>query len=210
MIALYIILSIFALILILFLIPVSIIIEYDECFKLDIKYLFLKYHVLPSEEVEEEEKKEKEEVEKTEEEKPNSTLEKVKEFYKKQGFKNFVKIIKGICSIVFKSGKNLILGVKIKEFDVYVLVSDENAAESAIQYGKVCSVIYPLMSMVREVGKNVRCSIDLNYEEKSTTAKCSIKLQVIPLIVMKEAIKLIKQLIPYVKLVRPNKKGSSK
>ena len=162
MIALFIILAIVALIVILFCIKVSVTAVYDETFSLDIKWLFIKLRIYP----EDEEKKAKKAAKKAEKEKnkkpkqekpkpkdpqpssePKSNI--FKDFYHNQGFAATVRLIKTAAAQLGGFLKDVYKAFVIENLTVLLKVSaGDDAASTAIKYGKVCSAVYPSMGFI--------------------------------------------------------------
>ena len=162
MIALFIILAIVALIVILFCIKVSVTAVYDETFSLDVKWLFVNLRIYP----EDEEKKakkaakkaEKEKKKKPKKEKPKSEEEPAssepksnifKDFYHNQGFAATVRLIKTAAAQLGGFLKDVYKAFVIENLTVLLKVSaGDDAASTAIKYGKVCSAVYPSMGFI--------------------------------------------------------------
>ncbi len=164
MIALFIILAIVALIVILFCIKVSVTAVYDETFSLDVKWLFVKLRIYPQDEEKKAEKEakkaEKEKTKKkkpkkekpTQEEEPDSSEPKsniFKDFYHNQGFAATVRLIKTAAAQLGGFLKDVYKAFVIENLTVLLKVAaGDDAASTAIKYGKVCSAVYPSMGFI--------------------------------------------------------------
>ena len=200
MIALYIILAVIALIVILFSIKVSVTAVYDETFTLDVKWLFIKFRIYP----EDEEKKAKKEAKKAEKEqkKKNSKKEKPKkekteesaspksnifrDFYNNQGFAATVNLIRTAAAQLGGFLKGVYRAFVIENLTVLLRVSaGDDAAQTAIKYGKVCSAVYPAMGFICSNMKvkqyDVNVVPDFISAENTATFKLSLSVRPIKL-----------------------------
>ena len=200
MIALYIILAVIALIVILFSIKVSVTAVYDETFTLDIKWFFIKLRIYP----EDEEKKAKKEAKKAEKEqkKKNSKKEKpkkekteesaspkgniFKDFYNNQGFAATVNLIRTAAAQLGGFLKGVYRAFVIENLTVLLKVSaGDDAAQTAVKYGKVCSAVYPAMGFICSNMKvkqyDVNVVPDFISAENMATFKLSLSVRPIKL-----------------------------
>ena len=226
MIALYIILAVIALIVILFSIKVSVTAVYDETFTLDVKWLFIKFRIYP----EDEEKKAKKEAKKAEKEqkKKNSKKEKPKkekteesaspksnifrDFYNNQGFAATVNLIRTAAAQLGGFLKGVYRAFVIENLTVLLRVSaGDDAAQTAIKYGKVCSAVYPAMGFICSNMKvkqyDVNVVPDFISAENTATFKLSLSVRPIKLTnaVIVLAFKLIFKVL--LKLLKGSKKN---
>ena len=226
MIALYIILAVIALIVILFSIKVSVTAVYDETFTLDVKWLFIKLRIYP----EDEEKKAKKEAKKAEKEqkKKNSKKEKpkkekteesaspksniFKDFYNNQGFAATVNLIRTAAAQLGGFLKGVYRAFVIENLTVLLRVSaGDDAAQTAIKYGKVCSAVYPAMGFICSNMKvkqyDVNVVPDFISAENTATFKLSLSVRPIKLTnaVIVLAFKLIFKVL--LKLLKGSKKN---
>ncbi len=226
MIALYIILAVIALIVILFSIKVSVTAVYDETFTLDIKWLFIKFRIYP----EDEEKKAKKEAKKAEKEqkKKNSKKEKPKkekteesaspksnifrDFYNNQGFAATVNLIRTAAAQLGGFLKGVYRAFVIENLTVLLRVSaGDDAAQTAIKYGKVCSAVYPAMGFICSNMKVKQYDVNVvpDFISAENTATFKLSLSVRPIKLTNAVIVLAFRLIFKVllKLLKGSKKN---
>lgn len=226
MIALYIILAVIALIVILFSIKVSVTAVYDETFTLDIKWLFIKLRIYP----EDEEKKAKKEAKKAEKEqkKKNSTKEKpkkekteesaspksniFKDFYNNQGFAATVNLIRTAAAQLGGFLKGVYRAFVIENLTVLLKVSaGDDAAQTAVKYGKVCSAVYPAMGFICSNMKVKQYDVNVvpDFISAENTATFKLSLSVRPIKLTNAVIVLAFRLIFKVllKLLKGSKKN---
>ena len=226
MIALYIILAVIALIVILFSIKVSVTAVYDETFTLDVKWLFIKFRIYP----EDEEKKAKKEAKKAEKEKKkkNSKKEKHKKekteesaspksnifkvFYNNQGFAATVNLIRTAAAQLGGFLKGVYRAFVIENLTVLLRVSaGDDAAQTAIKYGKVCSAVYPAMGFICSNMKVKQYDVNVvpDFISAENTATFKLSLSVRPIKLTNAVIVLAFRLIFKVllKLLKGSKKN---
>lgn len=170
---------------ILLLCPLSFHIVYDEEFSLKIRYLFLTFKILPSKKETKEEEKKKSQKEKTQK-KDNSVLD----FAKKKGVTGIFEMLKTIVKIIKSSvlsiGKHLV----ISKMDINILVVGEDAADTAMKYGYICSVLYPLISMIdcNTAKCNHNENIVAGFNDTKMKILCEVKARIKPVFLIKTAV----------------------
>ncbi|MGN1480176.1 MAG: DUF2953 domain-containing protein [Acutalibacteraceae bacterium] len=222
MIALYIILAVTALIVILFSIKVSVTAVYDETFTLDIKWLFIKLRIYPEDEEKEAKKAEKEQKkknskkekpkkEKTEEStSPKSNI--FKDFYNNQGFAATVNLIRTAAAQLGGFLKGVYRAFVIENLTVLLRVSEgDDAAQTAVKYGKVCSAVYPAMGFICSNMKVKQYDVNVvpDFISAENTATFKLSLSVRPIKLTNAVIVLAFRLIFKVllKLLKGSKKN---
>ena len=125
MIVLWILLGLIALIFLLLCIPVRFDLNYNGEATVFIRYLFLKYRVLPAPEKKPEPKKEKKPSEKKSEEqakekKPNPLLRQVKKYKEAEGLTGLLTLAKDLLKATGTRFGKLLKHIKLKDFDLYV------------------------------------------------------------------------------------------
>lgn len=208
MVGLLIVLGVLLFLLLLLLCPLRIEVRFQEQFFLTLRYLFLKFPLLPGkeeesqpEETQEEEKKEK------------AGLKEIKGLLKQEGFSGFLKALFGFVKILASSAKKLIQGVRLKSFDLYLCLGGaEDAAEAAIQYGKLSGAVYAACGFLFGLAgcKQKSVTVDLNYQSEQSRVDFSGKLSVCPLLVLKEAVALLFKSLPFIRKIMEARKSPAK
>ena len=132
-------------------VPVRVSFSYEDKIYLSVRYLFLKYRLLPQGEKKEKKpkkeklpKKEKPAEEQKEEppkeKKPNPILQMVKA----NGYDGMMDVLSNLGRVLARYGSRFAKSFVFDEFDIYVVVGKGDAAATAIEYGKACQRIYPL------------------------------------------------------------------
>lgn len=174
MLALKIILGIIAFFVLILSVRVTVYMTYDEEFKLDIGWLFIKLHILPKKEKPENEKKakkEKEPKEKQEEEPVKEETPKEKKdniivsFYKNQGFSGVLQLLKDTVNAINGMFGTIFRHFVFRELKLYMTVGSSDAAETAQLYGKTCAAVFPAMGLITSTCnvKEYDCAVRPNF-----------------------------------------------
>ncbi len=179
LVALGIILGIIALIIILFSIKFTVTLSYNETFKADFKWFFIKRSIFPKEEKPEEEDKKKKKKKKGEEESSEEESEEKKKkdnmlvsFYKNQGFSGVMKLIDDTVSALGGFFGSIFKHLVFKELKLYITVGAGDSAETAILYGKTCAYVFPAMGFITSncKVKDYYCDVQPNFMEADKSA----------------------------------------
>ena len=212
MIALWIILGILLFLFLILLIKIEVLMQYSQEITLVLKILFFKIVLLSPDKPKEEKKKKAPEKEKPKEEKPKekkpeekkkkqSYLSKLKE---KKGLSGLVSLFVSIAKIAVGALKGIFSHIVLKKFDVGIALSGDDAASTAVTYGKLCSVIYPAINVITSVMvcKDYHVTIEPVFDiDKDTEVFADIHAYLRPIFAVNEALKAaVKILIARIKL----------
>lgn len=207
--ALKIILIILAVLLLLMLFPIRITVDYDGQPRVGVGYLFLKFQIVPPKEKKPPRKKkppkkpEKEpDAKKTQEKKPG-TLRRLMDRY---GLDGLIEILKDIVKIVVGLLGGLGKHLYFTRFRVRICIVGEDAADTAVKYGYVCSAVYPLVAVLREhsVLKNPYTDISAGFLAEKTAAELELTAKIRPLFLVGLGLKALFGLIKSVLLRKPS------
>ncbi len=190
--ALTVILGIIAFFVLIFSIRVTVYMTYDEEFKLDISWLFVKLHILPKKEKPEKEKKpkkEKEPEEENKEQQPEEETPKDKKdniivsFYKNQGFSGVLQLLKDTVNAINGMFGTIFRHFVFRELKVYMTVGASDAAETAQLYGKTCAAVFPAMGLITSTCnvKEYDCAVRPNFMVAEKTAIFRVVLSFRPI-----------------------------
>ena len=168
--ALYIFLGIIAFFVILLSVKFTVTVHYEDDVAVSVKWLFLKFDILPKMEKEKKPKKEK----KTKDEKPKEESEIIPEpkkkkkdnmfvrFYNNQGVSGVVQLIKDAANALGGMFKRIGRAFLFEELFIALKVGAGDSAETAIKYGKTCSAVFPAMGLIVSTMRIRKHSIDIN------------------------------------------------
>lgn len=186
--------GVLAFFLLVLLLPVRVHAAYQEELFLKVSYAFFSFRLLPKKEEKEQfpvPKKEKaaKKPPKTasqEKEKPPSQAKqlkkKAKEILHYQGLSGLLELLKDIGGIAAGAGKKLFSHFTLKKFDLLLTVGGEDAAETALSYGKLCGVLYPAVGSIvtackcRKYGVTVQPDFDAPETQAEFEARGQIRL----------------------------------
>ena len=212
MIALYIILGILLLLFLIAMIRVQVFAQYAETLTLSVKVLFVKIQLLPAKEKKEKKpKKEKPKKKKPEQKKPEedkkekkkkqSYLGKLKE---KKGLTGLLSLFTSVAKIAVGMLKSIFSHIVIKKLDVGIALSGEDSATVAVNYGRVCSVLYPAVNVITAatVCENYNVVVEPVFDpDKPTEVYADVHAYLRIIFVLAAAIKAaVKLLIVRIKL----------
>ena len=201
MIVLWILLGLLAAVFLLLLVPVHADVRYREKLELDVRYLFLRRTLLPAPEEPQAEKAEapsKEKKPEAQKQKENPMLEKLARFKEAEGLSGLLYLAGDFLRLTGTSAAKIIRRLKIRDFDLYVLTSDEDAAAAAILYGQACAVVYPAAEALFTLTKcrRRRVSVDLDYAVKTPAVQLAADVSIRPLFALFYGLQYLIGLLP--------------
>ena len=159
MIALQILLLILILLFLVCLVRVRISVTYHEDIRVILKVLIFDFQLLPKKEKPKKEKPKKKEDKKEKKKEPREQEKKVKEkkpnylakLKEKKGLSGLISLFKELAKIAGGTLKGLFKHIVIKKLDVGIALNAGDAASTAIQYGQLCSVVYPAVNVITAI-----------------------------------------------------------
>lgn len=177
--AIYIISAVLLFFLILILIPISVVFDFEAEVKYRVKVAGIT--VYNSEKPPKKRKKVKKSDKKAVENAPDKPEKKQNFFLKlkeEKGFSGAVKYTAGLAGIILKKVGWLLRRLRFKKFVLEIAVASDDAAAAALEYGAVCTAVYPVLSLLvskaRFKAKSVNISAD--FEAACPRAKLSFEV----------------------------------
>lgn len=223
--ALYIILGIVLFFIAILSVPVVLDMEHTDTFKLTVSWLFIKIKILPKDE---NKKKKNKKQKKPKEEKKQNTIDSdekpdeiapkkdnpIKIFYEDQGVSGIVELINNCASYLGKFTKGFLKSIYIRKLNLRIWVTEGDAAQTAIKYGKFCQMIYPPLGFICTSChvKNYDVNIWADYCGSKTKGEFETKIALIPrsvinagiAFVFRIVVRLVKALLVYLKAKKKN------
>ncbi len=139
----------------------------------------------PEEEVKEEPVSEEEGLEKPEK-KENAGLTLLKEIYNSQGVDGLISIAKRTVNYISTYVGRMMKTLVIDEFYVDVKCAKNDAAETAIYYGEVCSILFPLLGALVSKLKVRKYDINVypDYLARHSSASFAVNIHLYPIYVI--------------------------
>ncbi len=176
MVVLYIICGILLLLALLLILPITARVKFQDDFFLKVKFLGFTVYKLKPEEKEEkaDDKKPQKPKEKPKEEEPG-IFSKLKA---KHGFKGAIKELFDFAGKIINETKPQLLKIKFRKVKLDLIVVGSDAAMTAIEYGAVCGIVYPVLSFIDQ-NLNVKLKkINVQAGFKHTESQFSFSLDV--------------------------------
>ena len=184
MIPLIIILAVLAFIVLLLFIPISVYIKYDGDFSLKLKVAGVKaYELEPKEDIKE--PKPDNESDKKVKKQTEKAFDKLK---KKHGFAGAIREIFAFVKAVLERLKGSFRHIAIRKLCLDIKVASGDAATTAIEYGAVCSAVYPILTLLDGLDnvkmKSINVSSDFNSADSFFGFSVVARVRIVYLIIM--------------------------
>lgn len=165
---LYILLGIALFVALVMFIPITLRASYKEKFWCAVYIGFVKLQLVPAK-PKKEKKKVKKQTPKTEQ--PKKATEKKPSLIKKYGIEWLLNLIKRVAELAVSALQDFFSHILIKKFSLSISVAGDDAADTAIKYGKYCAVVYPAVGTIVHVVKCKGYGVDINpnFSEKAET-----------------------------------------
>ena len=191
------------LLLLLLLQPVRVNIGYGKTVKIKIGYLFIRY-ALPLPMVEETLEEEEEEAEEDAGVEGASSLRLLSNLLKHEGLTGFFELLEEAIVLVAGGAKGVLAHTKIRFLNLKLVISGEEAADIALQYGRACGIIYPACALIFAC---IPCRrhdlrIDVDYEAGKTLLSCDTQLRIPLIFVLLDALKVLWRGYPLLRRVK--------
>lgn len=166
---LYILLGIALFVALVMFIPITLRASYKEDFWCAVYIGFVKLQLVPAKPKKEKKKKVKKQTPKTEQSK--KPTEKKPSLIKKYGIEWLLNLIKRVAELAVSALQDFFSHILIKKFSLSISVAGDDAADTAIKYGKYCAVVYPAVGTIVRVVKCKGYGVDINpnFSEKAET-----------------------------------------
>lgn len=184
MIALYIILGVFAFFTLILFLSVTVKISFKEDFVVAVKFAGIKVFEFNTSEPETKKEIKTAENTKGAENKEPNVFEQLKQRY---GFTKTVQILFSFVEKLLTHIKKLLRHIKINKVILNLSVATDDAASTAIEYGVVCSAVYPVLALISSVAeikyKQINVSADFNSKKPQFDFKLNVTSRVIFLLI---------------------------
>ena len=174
MLALYIIFGILLLLFLLLIIPLYITLDYNGNLRLDVGYMFFKTNIIGDKNTEKEQK-----TVKSKTQKPNALTKK----FENKDISEIILQSVELLKIALDRLKPLVKHIIIREFYLALTIGSEDAEITALTYGRVCAVVYPMRGILAAVMnfKENKVFINADFNSKKSSAVVHVKLNFRPI-----------------------------
>lgn len=185
---LYILGALVLIIILLLCLPLSVDLKFRDDFYYDIKILGFKVYP-PKEKKKKSDKPQNTQPKETQE---KSLFEKLKD---KNGFKGAIKELFSLFGAVLNPLKRFLRFIKFANIKVSLSVASADAAKTAIDYGIICSIVYPVLSLFDSILNVKYKSIDIrsDFEGKSSDFNFSLSIKTSLIFILVFGYKIFKE-----------------
>lgn len=224
MIVLYILGGLLALIIILLCVPFQLLFSYEDRLELTIKYFFIPLQIMPKKKriskpkskfvlwagrkwkalcrwfIELKSRLRKKQQPKQSVSKKKTTEEKKSSFAllrEQRGFVGMLTLLWRVLSLATGAFRGVLRMMVVEKFDFHAEIGGSDAAETAVSYGEMCSILFPALAFIlgstRKYNKNI--VITPNFESDETTVEIDAVVRLVPLFIVYHALKALLKLI---------------
>ncbi len=188
---LYILGGLLALLTVVLLLPVSAALSYDRSFKYKLKIAFVTLDFNKKEKPKKQKKSDKPQK-KTDVKQEKSFFEKLVD---KKGFVGAVKEIFAFVKDCTIPLKRFLRFVKFRDIRLFIAVVGADAAGTAVDYGVVCSAVYPTLSFIENIASLQYKSVDVkaDFENKKSNFTFSLKIKTNIIFILILAVRIFKE-----------------
>ncbi len=184
-------------------VPTRLYVRYAEEITLQVRYLFLKINVpvteeqkarqqskkkkkkpKPSEKEEKTKKAEKgnKQDKKDKKKKSNPVVKWLRGLYKKGGVDAIIEAFKKIASLVGNVLKPIFRHIKLRSLKINVVVASDNAADTAVNYGRLCAGVYPALTVILSVVKYDDYTVNIcpDFDKTALEPDISAEISLVP------------------------------
>lgn len=201
MIALYILLVILLLCVLLCLVKIRVEANYNDSLTLKIKVLFLTFTLVPWEKKKKPAKPKKKipQKKKDNKQKKEKNPSYIKKLSDKKGVNGLLSMLSDIAKLCGTTLKGLINNIVIDKLNVSITVVGDDAADTALKYGKLCGVFYSAVAVIcRSVKKYEQYNLNVTPDfddEASMQAKADAEFYIRTFYVLKYALVALYKLL---------------
>ncbi len=161
--------------------PVTVFAEYSEKLSLSVGYLFFRYSIVPKKQ-----KKKKVKEKKAQAPKENS----IQKLYRERGLSGFLTFLKKAAEIASGAAREIFSHTVFSLFQLSIRVCGEDAAEAALNYGRVCCVVSSGVGLLLGTAKCRDCRTDIlpDFTSQESSVSFRAKARVAAFFLLKTAL----------------------
>ncbi len=131
--------------------------------------------------------------------KPNPVVKWLKSLYNKGGVEAITEAFKKIASLVSNVLKPIFRSVRFRNIDINIIVASDNAADTAINYGRLCAGVYPALGIILNVIKYNQYSVNIkpDFNKEKIELDISTEISLIPWVVIFGAVHALVRFIKF-------------
>jgi Ca2+/Na+ antiporter len=173
-------------------------ISYFNELGLKISYLCFSYTIFPQKE-KKRQKAAKDKKQKEAKQKKENIFTSV---YHEKGLNGLLHLLKALSNMAGSFFKKIFQHIRASKLSLHVAVADEDAAQTALLYGKVCAIVYPSFSMLTQTIKCKKFEVAVvpNFKSKKSEIQGSADIKIRVAILLAA---VIQALLRYMKTIKP-------
>jgi len=179
-------LGVIVLLLLILLLPVHLHVFYHEKLVIRAGVLFINFTLYPRPPISEKRKQKKAKKEKRKQAKEKEELSRAEEMLRSEGVLAVVHYYIEMTRLIGTALKRLVRTITVDKLILNLIVASDDASDTAVNYGRVCSVIYPaqalIESIVRVKKRDINIKPDFLLEKGNVNGE--IRLHVLPVRVL--------------------------
>lgn len=131
--------------------------------------------------------------------KENPALKWLRSLYKKGGVDAITEAFKKIASLAGNVLKPIFKNIRLRSLDIDITAASDNAADTAINYGKLCAGIYPALSVILNIVKYNDYTVNIrpDFDKKELEADISAEISLIPWVALAGALHALVRFIGF-------------
>lgn len=192
MIFLYILLGIFILIFLCLSLPITVMAGYDDHFYIKVQYLFFLFNPLKKEKKIKKIKPKKDAVKTS-----KKNIPYFDDLFKKQSLPDAIVELCSLLRIFFEKFAAILKRSTMQSFSLTITEYNADAATAAINYGRICAVVYPFLGFLNSLMpfKSQNVQIFCDYNSGKSNFQFDLKWKVIPILCIGPIISFVFDLI---------------
>jgi len=202
-IALIVLLSLLVLGILLCLVKLEFLALYNGKLSLKLKILFLTFTLVGEDKKKKTKRKKKRKKKKSDkksdtEDKKEKKPSYLKKLSDKKGIDGLMEMIIDISKLAVSTIKGIFTNIVIEKLNISFTVVGEDAADTAIKYGKTCAVFYPALTVICETVKASDYNVDVTpdfADDAVAKVSCNAKFYIRTFYVLKYGIKALIKMI---------------
>ncbi|MBE6798835.1 MAG: hypothetical protein E7525_03540 [Ruminococcaceae bacterium] len=183
--------SILGLIVLLLLSHISFYVKVDSGVAMFLRFWFVKFELPPKK------RKIKKKQEETDELLKESQKDKniITKMIKEKGVRETVLELWSVFKPILLKAIEVFKKIKVKRLKLRVITASDDAAKTALEYGGVCAVVYPVLAFLKSVlqfpDKAADVHIDADYDAAEPTLYLDLKLKIRVITVLRAALSVL-------------------
>lgn len=175
---------------------------YNEKLTLKLRILFFSFTLVGDEKKKKSKPEKKKRKKKKSDKKSDAEKEKkpsyIKKLSKKKGVDGLLDMIIDISKLAASTLKGLFTNIVLKKMDISLTVVGEDAADTALKYGKTCAVFYPAVAVICQTVKESDYNVDVvpDFSDDAVAkVKCDARFYIRTFYVLRYSLRALVKII---------------